>query len=285
LGIRLGTLARIAAGRSCEAYTVESEEPGGGQWIVRVPAPGTDRSIRFHAEAALGALLADGGHPVAPWKVVDVDGTPCAVGVRLTGTPIIYETAWTTAFSAELGDLLADLHLIPAVGFGPLVDKEDELRGQSTSARDGARDRWCWASCWPFDGSDLADHPVSRMMPEVASAIAPLQQELLDAAEEPIGIVHSDLHQEHLLAGPDGTLTGVLDFGDAFIGSVAWDFALLHWYYGPDVSESVARRHPNGPEIARQGRLLATALGIYKLAKSPTDPQIPRRLQRVFVAN
>lgn len=284
LGISVRTPSRIAAGQSCEAYAIESGEPGAGQWIVRVPTPGTDRSIRFHAEAAVGALLAEKGHPVTAWQVVDVDDTACAIGRRLAGTPIDYETPWTPVFSARLGDLLADLHRLPAAGFGPLIDDEGELRGQSACARDGVRERWCRARCWPFDGSDLADHPVTGTLPELARAIAPLRQELLDAAEGAIGPVHSDLHHEHLLAGPDGSLTGVLDFGDAFIGSLAWDFALLHWYYGRTVSQAVARRHPLGAELDSQGRLLATALGIHKLAKSPADPHILLRLSRMFGA-
>ncbi len=121
LGVGAGTPWRIAAGRSCEAYAVESGEPGAREWVIRVPVPGTDRSIRFHAEAALGELLASRGHPVASWEVVDVNGTTCTVGERLTGNQIAYETAWTSAFSARLGDLLADLHGLPTTGFGPLA--------------------------------------------------------------------------------------------------------------------------------------------------------------------
>lgn len=275
---------RLAAGQSCAAFAVEGAESGAGPWVVRVPRPGTDRSIRFHAEATVGALLAAKGHPVAAWKVVEVEGTACAIGERLAGTAINPKAAWTPVFSAQLGDLLADLHQLPTVGFGPLVDDEGKLRAQSASARDGVRERWSSASCWPFDGSDLADHPISRSLPEIARAIAPLRDELLAAAEGPMGLVHSDLHHEHLLAGSDGSLTGVLDFGDAFIGSVAWDFALLHWYYGPAVSQAVARRHPLGPEVDGQSRLLATAVGIHKLAKSPTDPQVPLRLSELLAA-
>lgn len=283
LGVEMRAPQRIAAGRSCEAYAVASHEACAREWIVRVPVAGTDRSIRLRAEAAVGGLLAARGHPVASWEVVDVDGITCAVGERLAGTSISYGTEWAPEFSVRLGDLLADLHSLPADGFGPLVDDADELHGESVSALGGVRRRWCWATCWPFDGSDLVDHPVSHLMPEAASAIARLEQQLLGAIEGPIGVVHSDLHHEHLLAGSAGGLTGVLDFGDAFIGSVAWDFAQLHWYYGPDVSDAVARRHPDGEELDERGRLLATALGIYKLAKSPTDPKVPPRLQRILL--
>lgn len=108
------------------------------------------------------------------------------------------------------------------------------------------------------------------------------REQLLDIAVDNAGLVHSDLHREHLLAGASGNLTGVLDFGDAFVGSIAWDFALLHWYYGARASEAVAERHPNGSTLTQSGRILAIAVGVYKLAKSQTDPTVPRRLRRVL---
>jgi aminoglycoside phosphotransferase (APT) family kinase protein len=247
--------------------------------------PGTDRSIRFQAEATLGALLAGRGHPVASWTVIEIDGISCVVGERLSGSPIAYGGRWTPAFCARLGDLLTDLHALPATGFGPLVNDPGQLRGETRTAREGARRRWCWAPCWPFDGSDLADHPVARLLPEAAPVAATQQQALLVAAAEgQTGVVHSDLHREHLLAGAGGELTGVLDFGDAFVGVAAWDFALLHWYYGPEISRAVARHHPGGTQVHEQGRLLALAVGLYKLAKSPTDSHVPPRLRRLLSA-
>jgi len=151
LGIDVHTPRRIAAGRSCEAYVVADRAPGHREWVVRVPVAGTDRSIRFRAEATVGRLLAAKDHPVASWELVDVAGTTCVVGDRLAGTPISYGLEWSPAFSARLGDLLADLHGLPAVGFGPLVDDAAELRGESESALDGVQRRWRWAACWPFD--------------------------------------------------------------------------------------------------------------------------------------
>lgn len=276
------SVQRIAAGRSCEAFVIAVDGSDDFRWVVRVPLPGTDRSIRFHAEAAVGGLLAPQGHPVASWTVVDVDGTTCAVGNRLQGTPIAYGAAWSAGFTAQLGDLLADLHALTAEGSGPLVDLAGVLRGETDSAVDGVRRRWDRAACWPFDGSDLGTHAVAGLLPELLSRIERLGPDLLEAAEGRSGVVHSDLHREHLLVGPTGELTGVLDFGDAFVGSTAWDFGLLHWYYGPDVSASVALRHPDGDDVDRQGALLAVAVGIYKLAKSPGDGAVLARLGRVL---
>ena len=94
------------------------------------------------------------------------------------------------------------------------------------------------------------------------------------------GIVHSDLHNKHLLVDKDGSLTGVLDFGDAFIGSIAWDFALLNWYYGTPNAAVVARHHPAGLEALDRGVTLSVVVGLYKLAKNPEDHDVIPRLRR-----
>lgn len=92
--------------------------------------------------------------------------------------------------------------------------------------------------------------------------------------------LHSDFHHEHLHVGQGGELTGVLDFADAFVGSLAWDFAQLH---GAKASEAVAGRHPDGTDLAESGRLVAGALGIYTLGKSPGDPKVMSRLKRLLL--
>ncbi len=248
--------------------------------MVRLPVPGTDRSIRFHAEAAVGAALAERGHPVARWQVVEVDGTVCAVGPRLAGTPVA--EPWAPSFAARLGRLLAELHSLPPSGSGPLEDRVDVFRGQVPSPRDGVALRWCWARCWPFDGSPLEAHPLSAARPDVARRLGRLTGEFLDAASGPRqSVVHSDLHREHLLADADGNLTGVLDFGDAFVGAPAWDFALLRWYYGPQAARQVATHH-NDPPDDRQVHLLAVAVGAYKLAKTPNSATVHNRLDHVL---
>jgi Ser/Thr protein kinase RdoA (MazF antagonist) len=118
-----------------------------------------------------------------------------------------------------------------------------------------------------------------QALPQVAAGRAAL---LAAAVEGPIGVVHSDLHREHLLVGPDRGLSGLLDFGDAFVGAVAWDYALLNWYYGTTISRQVADRRPDGRQLHEHGALLALAVGLYKLAKSPGDPRVRRRLRRVL---
>jgi hypothetical protein len=205
----------------------------------------------------------------------------CSIGPRLPGRPISYGDSWTDPFPAELASLLHDLHHLPARGFGPLEDADDEPRGRSSTAVAGIVDRWCRASIWPFDQTPFDAHPLTSIAPELAERIAPLEANIFAAAASPYGVVHSDLHRQHLLI-EDGQLSGVLDFGDAFVGSTAWDFALLHWYYGQDNTKKVAKAYPSGIDLFERGRLLALAVGCYKLATNPDDPTVLARLQTVL---
>lgn len=117
-----------------------------------------------------------------------------------------------------------------------------------------------------------------------------MERRILDAAGEPHGLVHSDLHRAHLLRSGDdlsgGELAGVLDFGDAFVGSTAWDFALLHWYHGATNTRQVAHLYGDGDgdedDLFERGRNLAVAVGCYKMAKRPDDTGAVARLEALL---
>lgn len=70
-------------------------------------------------------------------------------------------------------------------------------------------------------------------------------------------MLHSDLRRDHLLRDSGGGLAALLDFGDAFVGSLAWDFALLHWYYGKANTGLVTASYPEGEVLDCRGRHLA----------------------------
>ena len=274
-------LRRVASGRSSSAWAASSAS---GQWIVRVPVPDSGRTHSYRSEAQIGELLHERGHPVARWAVVQVDGVPCSVARRLQGRPVGYDERFQAGFAAALARLLLDLHHLDATGYGPLVDDDRTLYGRSSSVGTGVMDRWFHASIWPFDDSELASHVISDIAPELVEKVEQLRPWIIAAADEQIGVVHSDLHREHLLQDEAGGLAAVLDFGDAFRGSVAWDFALLDWYYGDHNASRVAARYPVSADIQTSAAHLAVAVGLYKLAKSPADPAVPERLRRVLGA-
>ena len=286
VGEACGEVRRVASGRSSTAWAASSPS---GDWIVRVPVPDSGRRLSYRSEALIGELLHALGPPVPTWRLVERDGTMYSVAPRLHGRPVNYGETFPPRFAAELGRLLGDLHRLDASGFGPLEDDTRILHGRSSSALAGVVDRWFHASIWPFDGSDLSSHAVTQVAPQLVGAIEALRPEIVEAIEGPLGVVHSDLHRQHLLVDGGDQLGAVLDFGDAFRGAVAWDFALLHWYYGEENAARIAAAHPDADTdgIRASAALLAVAVGLYKLAKSPGDPDVPKRLRRVVdpVAN
>lgn len=281
VGESCSELRPIASGRSSSAWAASSAS---GDWIARVPMAHSGRPLTYRSEARIGELLHAAGHPVATWSLVEVDRTLCSVGPLLHGRPVEYGDAFQPDLAAALGRLLFDMHHLPAQGFGPLVDDERTLRGHSSSPRAGIVDRWYHAAIWPFDDSDLSGHAVSAIAPSLVEVIEPLRSRIIAESEGPVGVVHSDLHREHILRDEAGRLAGVLDFGDAFLGSCAWDFALLRWYYGDENAGRVAAGYPDAADSQRAAAYLVVAVGLYKLAKVPRDPAVPTRLRRVVEA-
>lgn len=269
----------LPPGRTSSAWATRTEH---GRWVVRIPIENSGRTSSYASEQLIGHLLREQGAPVAEWTLTTVDGVQCSVAPMLPGQPIAYGLDWPAEFAESLAIALGAIHALPASGFGPLENTTARLVGRSPTWRAGIVDRWHHAPIWPFDGSGLADHPVSGIAPELTPRIAVLANRVDDAASGFTGLVHSDLHCEHLLIDPHWRLGGVLDFGDAFVGSQAWDFALLGWHYGDTNAGMVATLSPNGPELHRRGRILAIAVGLYKLAKNPRDSAVLPRLKRIL---
>jgi len=276
LGVASCGVRLLAQGRTSNAWVAEIR---GVHWVVRVPIPNSGRRMSYRSEVAITELLQSRGHRVAKWKVIVLGEVPCAASRLLSGTPIEYGQPWSTEFINALASVLADLHRLPVTGWGPLVDDDHGLEGSCASPGEGVVARWCHASIWPFDGSTLLAHPVAEYLADLVPAIADLKPTILDSLQGPSGLVHSDLHREHLLLDSRGRFAGVLDFGAAFVGSTAWDFASLHWYYGERNARLVAETYPDGAAPFERGALLAVAIGLYKIAKQPGE-ELPRQRLR-----
>lgn len=281
VGRRPGALRALSAGRSSDAYAADV---GGQDWIVRIPTNDPSRRTSYHVEATVGDYLASAGHPVAQWSVLELEGVRCSIARRLAGSRVDYTSTWPTDFAKQLGHLLDTLHNAPVKGFGPLMDNPSGLRGSSADRTSGIIERWCHAPIWPFDGTPLGAHPINAHAPDLIPKIAKLLPRIVDAERSAIGLTHSDLHREHILRHDNGRLAGVLDFGAAFLGASAWDFALLAWYYGRTNTRLVADHYDNGNDAYQRGLVLAVAVGMYKLAKNPADPAVLPRLQRCVEA-
>lgn len=252
----------------------------GPTYVVRLPIKNSGRRNSYRSEQLIGSYLCQRGHPVATWTVVAVDDLECSVGQMLPGAPISYDTPWTAGFAKSLAMTLSDLHAMPASGFGPLADRSDKAEGTSSNRLAGLVDRWFHARVWPFDDKPLDTHSIMERAPALGSRVAPMISDIIAAERGRIGVVHSDLHRDHLLVDSAGSLRGVLDFGDAFIGAVAWDFAMVNWYYGSQNAGLLATYYPDSLDELHRGQLLSVAVGLYKAAKNPDDQAVLSRLER-----
>ena len=56
-------------------------------------------------------------------------------------------------------------------------------------------------------------------------------------------LLHGDLSPEHVLIDSEGTVTGIIDFGDVAIGDPAWDFVYLYADYGAEFLRFAAQAY------------------------------------------
>jgi aminoglycoside phosphotransferase (APT) family kinase protein len=176
----------------------------------------------------------------------------------------------------QVGLFLRALHAIPAVGFGPVLPVDNEVRGDDNGSgplQGAAAERTAglraWmggAPLWPFDASRLEAHPALLDRPGLRRTLDAVKAHI-EAADEAgqLGLVHSDLHDENIL--DDHGRLAFIDFGEAFIGSTDWEFASLAYFLGWPVADRVLEAYLDlgGSTTGRGGiAALAVSFGLYR---------------------
>lgn len=247
-------------------------------FIIRLMPAGTKRPVTYQSEFTILRMLRREGCPVPepvmssveqaiplndisePWAITRV-----VPGVAMRDNPLAPELAH------ELGRFLAIVHSLPVTGFGRLIEKPAGLTGQQPDPLTGVRARWCWADLWPFDGSKFEQHPFSLISPHIQSKMQMVKEAIIDSiVDKPVALTHSDLHGEHIFE-TEGSLSGIIDFGAAFLGAPAWDFAVIAFYHGwPAVQATLSGYESplNKEQLLLQVQLLALVVGLYKLSKA-----------------
>ena len=88
----------------------------------------------------------------------------------------------------------------------------------------------------------------------------------------PLVLVHGDLHIRHLLVGPDGAATGVIDWIDVCQADPAVDLGLAYLAFrGADRAAFLAAYGPVGEERELRCRVLAVSLGVALAAWSAAE--------------
>jgi len=142
----------------------------------------------------------------------------------------------------------------------------------------------------PYRRADIA--PLAARAREHVAALearfgldpAPLRRALDDAADlgvvggrrpgEGPALVHGDLHLRHALVEVDGAPSGVIDWGDAHLGSPAVDLHLM-WALRTSEREAFLTAYgPVPPELVRASRVIAVFVNAV-LALSARDFDLP----------
>jgi aminoglycoside phosphotransferase (APT) family kinase protein len=233
-----------------------------GQWAFRFPrrqvaVPLMDRELGLLPDLAGRLPLAvpvpelvgrpAGGYPWPFWGARLVPGQELADACLPDEDRVV--------LGAQVGGFLAALHQ-PAVArdLGDHLPHDPMRRGTPSTRGPQARDfldrlagRGSWAP-----GSEL-DQAVDR----VIAAADPLGPPL----DEPV-VVHGDLHIRHLLVGPDGRATGVIDWGDSCLADPALDLSLAYAAFAGDARDAFFEAYvsPVDRDRALRAGVLALAL-------------------------
>jgi len=267
----------LTHGTSSAAWRVES---GRRFYVVRHALPAAAVPPRYQAESAIFYAL----YPLdarAPERIAtNIDAEldpfegrlPWAVDRMLPGAaPGVGDVDATIA--RDLGVFLGALHTLPSTDAGPVMDEHPGIVGSEVSFEDAALGRW--KDPWPFDGRPLMEHAAAKHAQSVMGALAALRDPLLAiAAVDERAVLHGDLTTNNLLVR-DGRLSGVVDFGDAWISSPGWDLASFVHHHGFELLPSLVEGYCADPEVrthrAREATLLAVVIALHRLSRAAAE--------------
>lgn len=259
----------LGSGVASEAWLVSSSS---GAVVVRFVPSDRPRPVTYPTEHAIMASLVAQQMPV-PIPILhsgesdlDVDGWKgWSVTSQVAGAALRAAQPRPSLIEGLARFLLA-LHSRPVGGFGAPRATNGQFIGASASSRDGLRARWASAEPWPFgtspheldDVHDLVDVPRLRGHTDAVMAATLGHEQVL---------LHSDLHGEHIYRHGQN-LSGVIDFGGAFVGATAWEFAALRLFMGDSFAEAVLENYTRirpDDSLSKQSQLVGLSLGLYRL--------------------
>ena len=138
---------------------------------------------------------------------------------------------------------------------------------------------------WPLNGHSLEAHPIAQLAPHLVPELQQHVPAIVETLQFTDGVLsHADLHGEHIFVR-GSRLTGLIDFGAAFIGKRSWDFASLAFYHGWEAAEWAIEAYAANLDAQRQGKVeaaeIALLLAMYKLDKASTDNAQKAKIDRI----
>jgi aminoglycoside phosphotransferase (APT) family kinase protein len=252
--LALDTVEPLGVGFDNTVYLID------GEWAFRFPR----REVAVPLMAReLGLLPGLAGRLPLPVPVPELVGRPAGGypwpfwGARLVPGHELADAGLhdddRTALGAQVGGFLAALHR-PDVArdLGGHLPHDPMRRGTPSTRGPMARD---FLDRLAGRGSWTAGSATDRDVDEVIAAADPLGP----PDGEPV-VVHGDLHLRHLLIGPDGLATGVIDWGDSCLADPALDLSLAFGAFSGAARGALLAAYGQPLDEARELRARVLAL-------------------------
>ena len=246
-------VAGMQVGLLGEGYDFQVFEGGEG-WVFRFPKR-EQASVKLGMESRLLPGLADWlSLPIPRYECLAQSNSarPFAQYRKLPGVSgDVSETVDRDAVARQLGLFLTELHAYP-------VDK----------ARDaGVPEETNLVAGWRVRSLERLDRIAQSAvdLPELRSY---LEDESPSPFEGLPRLVHNDLWAEHVLIDArTGSVSGIIDWGDAVVSDPAVDFACLFAWYGERWLGRVLDSYSGGPDsqLIVRARYLAACLAIHSI--------------------
>jgi len=264
LTIPFDSIAPVGTGFASDAWLVSAGER---RSVLRVAGAAAEDST-YEMEHALMARLGAAGSPVpepiaGDWELADWAGPAFSLTSWVPGDPLRPEARGRAA--PLIAEFLRTMHAVRLAGFGPLALVDGELRGSDADLEAGLR-TWAIRPLWPLGGARLDAHPALRDAPGLARRLDARAARVREGLfRGPHGTLHSDLHEENTLDA-DGILS-VIDFGEALVGPIAWEFATLAYFVDWSFADRVLETYLAGTDPARwraDATAIALCFGVYR---------------------
>jgi len=247
-------LAPIGLGLSSEAWLVDD---GGRRSVLRIAVEGRTWPSTYESEHAIMAELAARGATVpdpivGSWEIPGWSSAPWSLTSYAPGVPLrTISQSWA---ALPVGAFIEIQRSVPVAGFGPIKEVDGGLAGTAPDALAGLLAWMDGDPFWPFDGTALKAHPALLDRPALAKELEGKAGRIREAAlSGPAALIHADLHEENILE--DGSRLTFIDFGEAFIGPIDWEYATLAYFMGWEFADEAI-------SALRQDRRSAAALAL-----------------------
>ena len=261
-------------------------------YVLRVTYASTNRPMTYRSEFTILHALRSQGLPV-PEPIINsfqnthqIDQTVVAWTItrQVDGTPLLKRKI-TPQIAEQLGEFLRQLHRLPVSQFGRLVQDDTQFLGQDSTPIQGLCNRLCWAKLYPYDGTQLSEHYIAELSPDLLKTIEKFETQFWKIPEDDsVELNHSDWHGEHIFTRHN-QLVGVIDFGTAFIATCGWDFASLAHFHGWEATRAILKSYTQQnslqSHILIQSQYLAVVLALYKLQKEKGKNR-PKKTQTIL---